>query len=182
MKTPQPKDVFRVDIAQHADLALVIGAADSELLKHRVSAGIALIKAKNTAKLMLCGDGRDKDPQGRSEAERMKQSALGAGVLESQIILEDESRDVIELAKSLGRRWKSDELLKTVKSLFLVSSAWHLLRVHMIMKRHLPHQIALFCHPTPEGHTASNWQTTPQGRATVENELRLVEKLLKTGY
>jgi hypothetical protein len=30
--------------------------------------------------------------------------------------------------------------------------------------------------------TASNWQTTPQNRAIVENELRLIEKLLKTGF
>ncbi|MFN9718695.1 MAG: YdcF family protein, partial [Planctomycetota bacterium] len=130
MKSLLPKDVFRLDVASHADVALVVGASDAELLRHRAGAGIALVRAKKTARLLLCGDGREKDPKRQSEAERMKQMALSASVSESQILIEDESQDVIELAKSLGRRLKSDDLFKSVRSVFLVSSAWHLLRVH----------------------------------------------------
>lgn len=179
---PQPKDVFRSNTADRCELAIVIGAADAELLKHRINAGIALFRGKKTAKLLLVGDGRDKDSLGRSEAERMKDLAIAGGVPESAIFMDGESHDVIEMAKHLARLLKSDEKYRDVKSVTLVSSAWHLLRVWIIMKRHLPHQIQVYCHPATEGHTASNWQTTPQGRATVENELRLIEKLLKTGY
>lgn len=179
---PQPKDVFRADTAPKADLAVVIGASDPELLKHRINAGIALFRGKKVPQLLLCGDGRDKDTQGRSEAERMKQIAVAAGVPESSLVLDDESHDVADMAKNGTRLFKNHDVLKATKSVFLVSSAWHLLRVWMIMKRHLPHQVALHCHPANDGITASNWQATPQSRAVVENELRLIEKLLKTGY
>jgi vancomycin permeability regulator SanA len=179
---PQPKDVFRTDSADRADLAIVIGASDSELLKHRINAGVALLKSKKTSRLLLCGDGRDKDAQGRTEAERMKQIAIAAGLPDAALVLDEQSHDLVDMAKNCAKLFKSDDVLKTTKSAFVVSSSWHLLRVFMIMKRHLPHQVSVFCHAATEGHTASNWQTTPQGRATVENELRLIEKLLKTGY
>ena len=178
---PHPKDVFRADAAERADLAIVIGASDPDLLKHRINAGIALFRGKKVPRLLLCGDGRDKDAQGRSEAARMKQIAMAAGVPECSLLLDDESHDVADMAKNGTRLLKSDAM-KATKSVFLVSSAWHLLRVWMIMKRHLPHQVTLHCYPATEGITATNWQTTPQGRAAVENELRLIEKLLKTGY
>jgi hypothetical protein len=50
------------------------------------------------------------------------------------------------------------------------------------MRRHLPNSCAIFCCPATQGITAANWQTSPQARAVVDNELRLIEKLLKTGY
>jgi hypothetical protein len=42
--------------------------------------------------------------------------------------------------------------------------------------------VKLYCHPTPDGITARNWMLEPRGRAAAENELRLIEKLLKSGY
>jgi len=60
----------------------------------------------------------------------------------------------------------------------LASLLWSLqLRSH-----YLPNKISFHCHPATEGVTATNWQTAPQNRAMVDNELRLIEKLLKTGY
>ena len=52
----------------------------------------------------------------------------------------------------------------------------------IVMKRYVPNKVTLYCHAATEGVTASNWQTSPQNRAIVENELRLIEKLLKTGF
>ena len=177
-----PKDVFRHDIADRADVAIVVGSPDPEHLRHRISAGVSLIKSGKTAKLILSGDGRKKDPENRSEADRMRAFAINAGVTANAIITEDTSHDSIENAKECTRLLKTDSTLQGVKSVFLVSSAWHMLRLFIMMRRYLPNKISLYCHPATEGVTAANWQTSPQTRAIVDNELRLIEKLLKTGF
>lgn len=174
--------MFRNDAAPKADVAIVVGSPDAEHLRHRISAGVSLITSKRVARLILCGGGREKDPAKRSEAERMQEIALKAGVAADRVILEDSAHDLADTAKECARLLKSDSQLAGTRSVILVSSAWHLLRLSVVMRRHLPHGVALTCFPATEGLTASNWQTTPQGRAVVDNELRLIEKLLKTGY
>jgi vancomycin permeability regulator SanA len=177
-----PKDVFRHDDPARADIGIVMGSPDPEHLRHRIAAGIALFKTGKVPKLIFCGDGRDKDPQQKSEAVRMKEIALKVGVPEASIIIEDTGHDPIESAKACGRLLKSDNSLQSVKTAILVSSAWHLLRMFIVMNRYVPNKVTLYCHAATEGVTTSNWQTSPQNRAIVENELRLIEKLLKTGF
>ncbi len=177
-----PKDVFREDSASRADIAIVIGSSDPDHLRQRISTGVSLFTSGRTAKLILTGDGRQKSPDGRSEADRMKDYAVKVGVPATAIIVEDTSNEPIASAKECSRLLKTDVSLQAAKSAFLVSSAWHLLRLSIIMRRHLPRQLTIYCHPATEGITAANWVSTPQGRALVDNELRLIEKLLKTGY
>lgn len=177
-----PKDVFRSDAADRADAAIVVGTSDPECLRHRIEAGIQLFQGRRVRRLILTGDGRKKQSDGRSEAARMREVAVLAGVPAEAIFLDDAHDDIAAGARELGRLLKSDGAWQVVRSIVLVSSAWHLLRIFILMRRHLPHQCLLTCHPASEGITSSNWQTSPQGRAVVENELRLIEKLLKTGY
>ncbi len=177
-----PKDVFRNDFSGRADAACVIGAADAELLRQRIDAGIALFREQRVPRLLLLGDGRRKHAEGRSEADRMRESAVQGGVPENCLQLFDEHDDLVAAAKDLGRRFKSEPGLKDVRRLVLVSSAWHLLRLFVLMRRHLPNSCAIFCCPATQGITGVTWQTSPQARAVVDNELRLIDKLLKTGY
>jgi vancomycin permeability regulator SanA len=178
----QPKDVFRSDPFDKADVAIVVGASDPDYLRHRITAGIALFTKKKVQTLLLCGDGRKKHPQGRTEADRMKELALQAGVPQDAIVLEDSNDDSAASAKECSQLLKTHPRLQGVRSVALVSSAWHTLRLCIVMKRYVPKQMALYGCPAAEGVTAANWQTIPQGRAIVDNELRLIEKLLKTGY
>lgn len=177
-----PKDVFRHDDAARADIAIVMGSPDAEHLRQRIAAGITIFKAGKVPRLIVCGDGREKDPQQKSEALRMKEIAVKAGVPDTCIITEDTGHDPIESAKECGRLLKSDDRFQSVKTAFVVSSAWHLLRMFIVLNRYVPNKVTLYCHAATEGVTASNWQTSPQNRAIVENELRLIEKLLKTGF
>lgn len=177
-----PKDVFRQDAAERADVAIVFGASDPDYLRHRIGAGIALYAAKRVSALLLSGDGRRKSADGRSEADRMRDHAVKAGVPADAIVLEEASQDSVSTAKECAQLLKSNGRLQSARSAILVSSAWHMLRLFLVMRRHLPKQLAISCFPATEGITAANWQTTPQGRAIVENELRLIEKLLKSGY
>jgi vancomycin permeability regulator SanA len=181
-KSLLPKDVFRQDAPERADLAIVVGASDPDHLRHRIAAAVSLMTSGRVPRLLLSGDGRKKHPEGISEAERMKTIALKAGIPASAMFVEDSAQDTIAIARECARLLKSDGALQTVRSAILVSSAWHMHRLYLIMRRHLPRQVALSCSPATEGITAANWQTTPQGRALVENELRLIEKLAKTGY
>ena len=159
-----------------------MGSPDPEHLRQRIAAGVALFKAGMVPKLIVCGDGRDKDSQQKSEAVRMKEIAVKAGVPETSITTEDAGHDPIGSAKECGRLLKSDGSFQAVKTAFLVSSAWHLLRMFIVMQRYVPNKVTLYCYAATAGVTASNWQTSPQNRAIVENELRLIEKLLKTGF
>lgn len=177
-----PKDVFRSDAAGRADAAIVVGASDQDYLRHRIEAGIMLFQGRRVSRLILTGDGRKKHCEGRSEAERMREVAIQAGVPAEAIFIDETHDDITACAKDLGRLLKSDALWLAIRNIVLVSSAWHLFRLFILMRRHLPHQCLLTCHPASEGITAANWQTSPQGRAVVENEVRLIEKLLKTGY
>lgn len=178
----QPKDVFRSDPFDKADVAIVVGASDPDNLRHRITAGIALFTKKKVPTLLLCGDGRKKHPQGRTEADRMQELTTQAGVPSDAIILDDSNDDFAASAKECGQLLKTHARLQGVRSVALVSSAWHILRLCIVMRRYVPKQLTLYGCPAAEGVTAANWQTTPQGRAIVENELRLIEKLLKTGY
>ena len=181
-KSLLPKDVFRQDSVERADLAIVMGSPDPDHLRHRITAGISLFTAGRVPRLLLTGDGREKHPEQKSEAVRMQEIAIKSRVPAGAIITEDTARDVVEIAKECTRLLKTDATLQAVKSVFLVSSAWHLQRMFIVMRRYLPNKISIYCHPSSEGVTGSSWQTTPQGRAIVENELRLIEKLLKTGF
>ena len=177
-----PADVFRSDAVERADVAIVVGSSDPELLQHRISAGVTLFIAKRVRLLLLSGDGRGKNPEGRTEADRMREIAVKAGVPEPAMVLEDGSKDPVSMAKECTRLLKTHEQFKGTKSAIVVTSAWHTLRTFIILRKHLPHGITLSCCPATEGCTAKNWQTTPQNRAIVTNELRLIETLLKTGY
>lgn len=177
-----PADVFRSDAVERADVGIVLGSSDPELLQHRISAAVVLFKAKRVRTLLLSGDGRSKNPEGRTEADRMREIAVKAGVPETAIVMEDASKDPISTAKECTRLLKSHQQLQGTKSAIVVTSAWHTLRTFIILRKHLPHSITLSCFPAAEGCTAKNWQTTPQNRAIVTNELRLIETLLKTGY
>ena len=178
----QPKDVFRADSFDRADVAIVVGASDAEYLRHRISTGIALVTKKKVPSLLLCGDGRKKHPQSRTEADRMKELAMLAGVAEDAIVLEDANDDSAASAKECGQLLKTHPRLQAARSVALVSSAWHILRLCIVMRRYLPKPVTIYGCPATDGITATNWQSTPQGRAMVDNELRLIEKLLKTGY
>ena len=102
MKNPVlPADVFRSDAADRADVAIVVGSSDPELLQHRISSAVTLFKAKRVRTLLLSGDGRSKNSEGRTEADRMREIAVKAGVPETAIVLEDASKEAQQLTAQL---------------------------------------------------------------------------------
>lgn len=176
-----PEDVFRHDDVERADLAIVLGTSGPELV-HRITAGAQLINSGRIKKLLLTGDGRKRHAAYRTEAERMREAAIKLGVSPCDIILEGESQDTIANAKKCNDILQSHPDLQNVQSIFLVSSAWHMLRSFIIMRHHLSDTITLFCHPTKDGFTKDNWESFPEGVRLVNKELHLISGLLKRGY
>lgn len=182
MLSPHPQDVFRVDAFETADLAIVFGASKPELT-YRIDAGVNLVTTKRVSRLLLTGYGRPSSRvKRRSQASQMKAYALAKGVSENQILIEDQSTNTVENACKCLEMLVTDPLLKDVRSIALVSSAWHMLRTLTIMLHHSPRTLIFFCHPAGEGYTAVNWKNDREGVRLVENELRLISTLLTLGY
>lgn len=181
MQQPTIESLFRKDDFSHADLAIVFGANEPEL-DHRITTGAELITSGRVQKLLLTGDGRRRHSATRTEAARMRDIAVSLGVRPSNIIIEDKSQDTIANAQKCRALIEANSELRGIQSVALVSSAWHMLRVFMLMRRCLRDVITLFCHPTPDGHTADNWETSAAGQHVVANEIRLIGKLLRKGY
>ena len=177
-----PKDLFCADEAPQADAAIVCGSSDAEELQQRTTAAVQLLLAGKTSLLLLCAGSRSGSPSGADEGTRMLGIAEKAGARTQQMISVSATGELSEIARECGRILKQDSRLSSIRTLWLVSSAWHMLRLRIVMKHHLPRQFRLFCHPTAAGITAANWMKQPRGRALAENEIRLIEKLLKNGY
>ena len=177
-----PKDLFCSDEAARADAAIVCGSSDKEELQQRTAAAVQLLLTGQTGLLLLCAGGRGGSKTDSDEAARMLSLAEQTGAHSQQIISVPGVGELSEIARECSRLLKQDSRLSNVRSLWLVSSAWHMLRMRIVMKHHLPRQLRLFCHPTAAGITAANWMKQPRGRALAENEIRLIDKLLKNGY
>lgn len=176
----QPKDLFIRDDAPRADAAIVCGCSDTEELQQRTIAASALLASGKTGLLLLCAGGRSQSED--NEADRMTAIAVRAGAEARQLIAVSASGELSETARDCSKLFRTDVRLSGLRSVWLVSSAWHMLRLRIVMKHHLPRQLRLLCHPTEAGITAANWMKQPRGRALAENEIRLIEKLLKNGY
>jgi len=178
----QPKEVFVSADDREADVGIVLGAADEVERRYRVMAAVKLWKRQQVPVLLLCGDSRGKQSDGPSEAQQMKLLAMEHGVAEESLLIEDSSSELTRLAKAITKSFRGEQRLQDAQSALLISSAWHVLRVYIVMRKHLPGKIRLGRHAISEGITADNWMLSDRGRAVAENELRLLEKLTKSGY
>ena len=111
----------------------------------------------------------------------MQEFARNRNVLPDDIITEDQSCDTIANAQECNKLFASLPL-QHVRSALLVSSGWHMLRAYIIMRKHISQSVSLACCPTPLGVCLANYKTGPNGDFLVNNELRLIGKLLKQGY
>ena len=178
----QPQDVFRSDEFETADLAIVLGGP-SPALTHRIKAAIPLVITNRVGKLLLTGYGPNSGRvKRRSEASQMREYALANGLSDDQILIEDKSENTVQNATKCLEMFASHPLLKDVRTIALVTSAWHMLRSLTIMTHHFPPTIRFFCHPATEGYTAANWQEDDEGIRLVQKELRLISKLQARHY
>jgi uncharacterized SAM-binding protein YcdF (DUF218 family) len=115
-----------------ADAVVVLGCAldeagrPSAALMRRVEHGIALFQRGDAAILLLSGGGRH-----RTEADAMREIAVGSGVPEREILLEPRSRNTYENAVETARLMRS----RGLSSVVLVSDRYHLPRARLQFRR-----------------------------------------------
>ena len=109
---------------------------------------------------MIVFSGAAQDSSGPSNAQAMQRQALDAGIDESAIIIEEDSRTTAENAE------KTQDLLKkhSIKKAILTTSAYHQRRASLEFQKRAGSDLKIINHPVATDKQWSQyWWTTPSG-------------------
>jgi len=168
--------LFLRDPPARSDLALVFGHHDVRVSTQRARHAASLFLGGHTPRLLLTGGPTGENDQ--SEAELMASVVRDAGVPETAILLETRSRTTVENFSHSVALLAGENLLRSLTTVHLVSCPWHMRRVSHLARSVFGPTVRLVSSPHDEACTASNWVSSPECRARVLAELRLVEHLL----
>ena len=132
---------------------------------------------------MLCG-GKIRDFSGErmTEADNMYEKALELGVPETSIIIEKNSQNTIENILCSLLELQRSMWLNKVKSVLLVTAAYHMRRSLYIAKYLFPSHISVY--PCPADDTTTkrdNWMNTPEGIERVQKETLKIVRYVNSG-
>lgn len=181
MRELTEQDVFRsADRFEFADYGIVFGCDFLTEMKFRIRGAIELVRRDQVRTLLLSGGVTG--ASNRSEAEIMHAMALKAGVDPERLLLESISRttqqNVLECAKLIRSRHDHSRRF----SVALITSDWHMSRVWMMAKKHLPQTTTLFCAPQKTTCSADVWSETIQCACLIRSEMQRVKLAVQRGY
>lgn len=159
-----------------ADIAIVFGSSDETEGEQRIKRAIELYKDGFVCKLLLAG-GRsieEKPP----ESIQMQKIALGYGIPQSSIFIEDRSTNTVENVK-FSLEVLQEAKLNKISKVILVSSEWHMKRILWIVKRYFPSSVYFICCPTQEGCNRENWRQSDVWKKMLLNEALLLRVFQK---
>lgn len=169
------------DTGENADCILVLGSVKAA--KYRVPAAASAYRAGRAGKLLLCGGKLRDFPDGNySEAEHMHQAALAFGVAEGDIILEDKSQNTVENILFAMVELQRAFCLNKIRSVLLVTTAYHMRRSLAIARYLLPAHIAVI--PCPANDTSTrrdNWMNSPVGTERAKGEAMNIVRCVVNG-
>lgn len=158
------------DNGASVDCIIVLGSMKAA--KYRVPAAAEAFFAGRSEKIMLCG-GKIRNFSGGSmtEAENMYEKALELGIPDTSIMIERGSQNTVENILCSLLELQRGMWLNKVKSVLLVTTAYHMRRSLHIARYLFPAHIKV--HPCPADDTTTrrdHWMNTPEGigRATAE--------------
>jgi len=169
------------DNGASADCIIVLGSIKAA--KYRVPAAVEAFFSGRSEKIMLCG-GKLREFSGESmaEADHMNKKAIELGIPEASIILEKSSQNTIEnLLCSLLELQRTMQLNK-VKSVLLVTTAYHMRRSIHIAKYLYPAHISV--NPCPADDTTTrrdNWMNTSEGKDRAKAEAIKIIRYVDSG-
>jgi uncharacterized SAM-binding protein YcdF (DUF218 family) len=102
------------------------------------------------------------------EAEVMRRQALQLGLPEEALVIEDGSLSTVQNARYSGQL--CDDL--GIKSVLLVTSAYHSSRARRIFRQELGDRVTILAQPAPRGHRALLWWLYPDQAYAVLHEYR----------
>lgn len=169
------------DVGANADCIIVLGSMKAA--KYRVPAAAKAFFSGRSEKIMLCG-GKKRDflNGSRTEAEDMYEKTLELGVPGANIIMENNSQNTIENILCSLLELQRAMQLNRVKSVLLVTAAYHMRRSLHIARYFFPPHISVY--PCPADDTTTkrdNWMKTAEGRDRVEAEALNIVNYVKNG-
>ena len=158
------------DTGESADCILVLGSIKAA--KYRVPVAVEAYEAGRARKMILCGGKLRDFPDGKySEAAHMRKAALESGVAEEDIILENASLNTVENIRFALVELQSAFALNKVRSVLLVTTAYHMRRSLAIARYLFPKHISIIPCPANDTHTRrDNWMNTPVGIERAKGE------------
>ena len=169
------------DTGEAADCILVLGS--SKAAKYRVPVAVDVYRAGRAGKVMLCGGAVREFPDGTcSEAEQMRKAALELGVAEKDIILENASQNTVENMRFALVELQRAFLLDQVRSVLLVTTAYHMRRSLAIARQLFPEHIEVIPFPANDTNTRrENWMNTPAGIERAKGEAMNLVRCIRNG-
>ena len=169
------------DTGENADCIIVLGSVKAA--QYRVPAAVDAYNAGRASKIMLCGGAlRDFSDGKCSEAEHMHNAVLALGVAEENVILENSSQNTVENIRFALAQLQRMLPLKKVRSVLLVTTAYHMRRSLAIARHLFPEHIAVVPCPANDNNTRrDNWMNTPEGIARVKGEAMNIVRCVVNG-
>lgn len=167
------------DTNETGDCIFVAGS--SHAVKFRLPKAVELYKAGRAGKILFSGGVKWEQNQ-FTEAIMLKNEALKLGIPEQDILIEDLSlhtkENVLASLLVLDRAF----YLHNIKRLLVVTSHFHMRRLHLTLKTYMPSWIQFTLCPVKDQLTnADNWFLTDIGRKRVETETKKLINYVKLG-
>ena len=169
------------DRGERADCIMVLGS--TKAATYRVPVAVDAYHAGRASKIMLCGGAVKDFPDGKcSEAEYMRRAALASGVAEADIILEDSSQNTVENILFALVELQRSFWLNNVRSILLVTTAYHMRRSLAIARYLFPDHITVIPCPADDNNTRrDNWMNTPAGMERAKGETMKIVRYVTSG-
>jgi hypothetical protein len=167
------------DAGETGDCIFVAGS--SHAVKYRLPKAVELYKAGRAGKILFSGGVKWEDHP-YCEALMLKHEAMKLGIPEEDILIEDLSlhtkENVLASLLVLDRAF----YLHTIRRLLVVTSHYHMRRLHLTLKTYMPTWIEFTLCPVNDQRTnEDNWFTTEIGRKRVETEAKKLINYVKLG-
>lgn len=157
---------------ESVDLAVVMG---SEWLP-TIDPAIHLFNKGATDRILITGGSYQGKTSPKSEAQRLLDRAVEAGVALEAILIEDKSTNTLENFLYSRDVIESQIGWKQVNSVAFICKSFHSRRVLMTAEKHWPSKLDYFIIPIIDERniTRANWHTFPVGRTRVLEELQRI--------
>jgi uncharacterized SAM-binding protein YcdF (DUF218 family) len=162
------------------DIAFVFGTWNAR--KESVKKAVELYENKLVPKIIFSG-GKNRNT-GIVEGVALAQEAINAGVSQKDILIEDESTNTLENVVFSIHKIDEELGLNNIKFITVVAKNYHIRRVFMTLRKHLPRHIQLRAAPYTSDFypfTKENWWQSDLGKEKVLEEVEKIKTYLIKG-
>jgi DUF218 domain len=167
------------DDQQHGDCIFVAGS--SKAVRYRLPKAVELYKQGRAGKILFSG-GVKWPGNEHTEALELKKEALSLGVPEKDILTEDLSLHTLENVLASLLVLDREFHLHNIRSLLVVTTSYHMRRLHLTLKTYMPDWISFTLCPVDDDNTnEDNWFLSETGVKRVKGETAKLIRYVKQG-